>query len=1316
MKKARTLNVRWQKSMKEQIQDLPAFDKIEREVKRCIKKLVIELNRNLKALHMRKIILPFILLLINMGLFAQAEFPAVMENPEITGQNKTAPHSTFVPFENEEEALLLNNDESRYYQSLNGMWKFNWVRNPADRPQDFYKPGFDASGWDDIPVPSNWELQGYGVPIYVNQSYEWTSEPNPPYVPHDYNPVGSYRTSFVVPDHWNGRKVFIHFGAVKSAFYIWVNGKKAGFSKGSKTPAEWDITEFLTKGENTLALQVFRWSDGSFLECQDFWRISGIERDVFLYSSPKVFIRDFFANPTLTTNYMDGILKLNIEVRKDKGEKSDYGIQIKLIDTEGKAITEMEGTLDFDKSNNAFFDVSNTIPNPLKWTAETPNLYGLFISLTKDGETIETVKSKVGFRTSEIKNGQLLMNGKAVLLKGINRHEHDPVKGHVVSRELMLKDITLMKQNNINTVRTSHYPNDPYWYELCDKYGLYVIDEANIESHGMGYGKRSLAKDSLWGNAHLDRIQRMVERDKNHPSIIIWSMGNEAGDGINFTKAYKWIHQRDNSRPVHYERALLGPNTDIYCPMYPSIDYIERYGKEQQERPLIMCEYAHAMGNSTGNLQDYWNVIEKYDQLQGGSVWDWVDQGLLKTDSNGIKFYAYGGDFGPNGTPSDGNFCINGLIAPDRFEHPALAEVKKVYQYIQFKSVRNNHAVEIKNRYDFIDLKNVKIVWEIQVDNKVIKEGMLENLSIAPRESMTVMLLPLEMRVKPGVEYFLNLKAVTKEETGLIPGGFQIASEQFALPSMRETSPFITDNMSSLKTAEHENTLLVSGNNFKISFDKEMGKITSYEFAGEQLIQSGPRPNFWRAPTDNDFGNGMDTRCKDWKEESWSKDIERVNVVQRGNDEIQIDVSANMNKTNAKINTSYRIFGNGDIHVEEYLIPNPPKKRSGDYLVKNKSGKAMKFSREEPVLLELPSLGKEDLNAFSLQVSLKADEFTRKNAIWVNELWAPGTLHLEFRNGTLCFFLNDADYQYFDYGFETGETYNITLVYDAEAKYLKLYINSQLTEVKSVGTTVPLKIEGKSYVGSYVNENRMFLGTFDNFRVWSKALSEEEISAIKPNKLPKEKENLIFSFSFEEMKNKTIPGNVNNIDILLIEKELNMPELPRFGMTMKVPGQFSNLTWFGRGPQENYADRKTAAFVDEYKSTVEEQYYPYIRPQETGYKTDTRWLALQNKEGKGLMITCDSLFCFSALDFTIGDLDQGTKQNYRHTNDLKPRDFVSLNIDYGQTGLGGDNSWGARAHPQYTLNYGEYKYSYTIRPLKRKVDLMGLSKKRFKVD
>ncbi|MBC8487324.1 MAG: DUF4981 domain-containing protein [Bacteroidetes bacterium] len=708
------------------------------------------------------------------------------------------------------------------------------------------------------------------------------------------------------------------------------------------------------------------------------------------------------------------------------------------------------------------------------------------------------------------------------MLKGVNRHEHDPVAGHVISKESILQDITLMKQNNINTVRTSHYPNDPYWYELCDKYGLYVIDEANIESHGIGYGENSLAKDTVWMDAHLDRVKRMVERDKNHPSIIIWSMGNEAGDGVNFSACYKWIHDRDSTRPVHYERALLGTNTDIYCPMYASIGYIEKYASMPQERPLILCEYAHAMGNSTGNLQDYWDVIEKYDQLQGGSIWDWVDQGLLKKDTNGVDYFAYGGDFGPKDVPSDGNFCINGIVAPDRTAHPALAEVKKVYQYVQFRPVMNGYAIEIKNMYDFINLKNLKLFWEIKADNKTVKEGWLEDMDIAPHQTKTIMLLPHEFRVIAGIEYFLNLSMRTTFETYLIPKEFEIASEQIALPSQRKTELFLTDNFSVLKVAENENFVDIIANNFRISFDKDFGRICSYKYYEDELIKTGPVPNFWRAPTDNDFGNGMEKRCNIWKTASKQKDIEKFSVKKKGKDEVQVEIIKRFEEAQANNVSTYRIFGNGDIEITNHFIPYQNKERQREHMVEN---------------------------------------------------------HVE-----------------------------------------------------------------------------------------------------------------------------------------LIEKELEIPELPRFGMNLEIPGSFSNLTWFGRGPHENYRDRKTSAFTGYYESTVADQYFPYIRPQENGYKTDVRWLALQDNEGKGVMFVTDSLISFSALNYTIEDIDQGTKKNYRHTNDLSPRDFISLNIDCGQTGVGGDDSWGARPHPEYTLKYGEYKYTYIIRPLRRKTDLMDLSKKRFKMD
>ena len=1262
---------------------------------------------------MKKLILLSLLVSSNF-LFSQIDFLKDIENPRMVGQNKVAPHSCFVPFPDERSAAKLTNEESPFYMSLNGTWKFNRVRNPADRPADFMNPEVNISHWDNIPVPSNWEPEGYGVPIYVNQPYEWTDDPIPPYIPHEYNPVGSYRRSFIIPEEWTDKEVFIHFGAVKSAFYIWINGRYVGYSQGSKTPAEWNISEFLQPGENIVALQVFRWSDGSYLECQDFWRISGIERDVFLYSTPKVFISDFFANAGLTNDYNDGLLDLNVKVENMSGETDGFSVVAEIVADSGKRIFAKTGKLNFTSAGIAFVNMRDTIESILQWTAEIPHLYTLMISLRKNGKTIETVKHNIGFRTSEIKSGQLLVNGIPVLLKGVNRHEHDPVTGHVISRESMLQDIKLMKQNNINTVRTSHYPDDPYWYELCDKYGLYVIDEANIESHGMGYGARSLAKDTTWMEAHLDRIKRMVERDKNHPSVIIWSMGNEAGDGVNFSACYKWIHERDPSRPVHYERAGTGPNTDIYCPMYPSIGYIEKYAQKPQEKPLIMCEYAHAMGNSTGNLQDYWDIIERYDQLQGGSIWDWVDQGLLKTDENGVEYYAYGGDFGPEDVPGDGNFCINGIVAPDRQPHPALAEVKKVYQYIRFNpEILPGSEIKIQNMFDFINLDRFNIYWEITGDGAELAKGVIAQPDVPAQKTMRFKLPLITIRLSPGFEYFVTFIVKTVFETDLVPANFEIASAQIPLYSLRKTEPFLTDNFSVLKVVENMGEVDIVANNFKIGFNREFGTMTSYEFYEDTLITGGPQMNFWRAPTDNDFGNGMDKRCSVWKEESKPKKAEKFSVNQVGNDEVKIEVVYNLEKANAKVKTSYRVFGNGDVQVNNHLLPNPEKERKRDYFIKSSPGKenAVRFSPEEPIMLKVPALDTASLDRFTLRTDFLVYDFGNKNAVWENHHWSPGTLHLEFRNGTLCFFLYGTDYIYFDYDFKPGEKYDLAIVYDARNKFLNLYIDEKLEESKSLGSASGLNINSETYIGGYPHENRFFAGEMDNFKLWNRALNEDEFTSGMEIT-----DGLIVSFDFEEVNDSIILSKVNNIAAVLIEKDKEMPELPRFGTKIELPGKYTDLTWYGRGPHENYWDRNTSAFIGEYRSTVHEQYYPYIRPQENGYKTDTRWLALQDSTGEGVMFIGEPLIGFSALNYSIDDLDQGTKQNYRHTNDLVAKDKVYLNVDYKQTGVGGDNSWGARPHPEYTLNYGEYEYSYIIRPLRRKTALMDLSKKLFKMD
>ena len=859
-----------------------------------------------------------------------------IENPGMFNQNKEAAHATFMPFRSIDEALTKKRNESPYYKSLSGVWKFNWVRKPADRPRDFYKIDFDVSAWDDIPVPANWELEGYGVPIYVNHQYEFADykapvsdeiefidriyPKNPGQVPQNYNPVGSYRRRFTIPENWDGRQIFIQFGAVKSAMYIWVNGKKVGYSQGSKTPAEWDITEYLKKGENTLAVEVYRWSDGSYLECQDFWRISGIERDVYLYSTPKVRIRDFFVHADLDSKYENGIFSLDVALKNhvSKLRSGNYEVEYQLVDKQGEILALDSQKALINKKSELNLKFRKEISKPNKWTAETPNLYTLFISLkNKKGNTVEVLTSKVGFRKVEIKDAVFYINGVATLIKGVNRHEHDQFKGHVVSEEGMLKEIALMKQFNINAVRNSHYPCDERFYELCDQYGLYITDEANIESHGMYYGKHSLAKNSEWKEAHLDRNIRMVERDKNHPSVIVWSMGNEAGDGDNFTAVYKWIKERDPSRPIHYERAIMGPNTDLYCPQYPGVKHLKAYAAKKQSLPMIISEYSHAMGNSTGNLVDLWDVIydENNTQLQGGYIWDWIDQALVKKDENGIDFWAYGGDYGPHGMPSDNNFLVNGIISADYTPHPAMWEVKYAYQNVRFYPINLNEGhFLIKNVHDFIDLKNYQIKWKLSANGKVLNSGMLDDFNLKAQTSKEVKLPISEINAEAGVEYFVDFSVVMAIDQPFKPKGFEVAHDQFQLPfSIAPVKAEISN--SKLKLKESSEILSILADKFKITFDKSTGILNSYKIGGVELIQKGLSLNFWRAPNDNDKGSNMIERLGIWREVSNSPELIDFVSSQAKSSEINVKVKYNLPQIKSIQSVTYRISGDGKIEI-----------------------------------------------------------------------------------------------------------------------------------------------------------------------------------------------------------------------------------------------------------------------------------------------------------------------------------------------------------------------------------------------------------------
>ena len=1014
--------------------------------------------------------------------------PEDWENPRLLGVNTEAPRATFVPFPDAAAALRLGPKESPRYLSLNGPWKFHWSPRPATRPLDFWKLSADVGGWKEIPVPSNWMFQGFDIPIYVNGSYEFARNPRPPFVPHDHNPVGSYRRSFTLPKDWAGMDVYLQFGAVKSFFYVWVNGEKVGLSKDSKTPAEWNITPYLRPGENVLAAEVYRWSDGSYLECQDFWRLAGIERDVYLYAAPKVHIRDFEVRAGLDGTYRTGELEVTAELAGLASTDSSIGtVTLTLWDPSGKKVLAAKdlAVANLGDAGPARVRFKSDLAAVARWSAETPDLYRLVLELRDaSGKTLEAVTSKVGFRTSEIKNGQLLVNGAAILLKGVNRHEHDPYTGHVISEESMRRDIELMKQSNINAVRTCHYPDDPRWYELCDEYGLYLVDEANIESHGMGYGPESLAKDPEWGPAHLDRVVRMVERDKNHPSVIIWSLGNEAGDGVNFENAYAWLKKRDPTRPVQYERADLRAHTDIYCPMYESIENMVKYASKRQDRPLIQCEYAHSMGNSTGNLQDYWDAIESHDQLQGGFIWDWVDQGYAAKNAKGEFFWAFGGDYGPADVPSDLNFCCNGLVAPDRTPHPALFEVKKVYQHVKFRALDLAAGkIELSNRYDFIALDRFDLDWQVVADGRTVGSGTIERLAGAPRAAAVVR-IPLSGLLKSGAEYFLNLSLRTREASPGLPKGHVAAAEQLPLRPAAEPSREAVP-ASPLAVDDGPRFIRVVGRDFVLRFDRLTGSLDSFVYGGRELLASGLEPNFWRAPTDNDFGNGMPRRLAVWRQAGLYRNLRSLEARGNGPGRVMVTVEYGLARGAAAQTLEYAIDGDGHMAVTAKLT---------------------------------------------------------------------------------------------------------------------------------------------------------------------------------------------------------------------IQAGAKLPELPRVGLKMAMPGDFDKLLWYGRGPFESYRDRKSAAFVGLYETTAGEP-FPYVSPQEYGNRTDTRWVAVRDAAGWGLLVAGDPILEFSAHPYWPEDLTQESRGSM-HPPEVQKRDFVCLTLDHAQMGVGGDDSWGERVHPQYTLPAKGYSYTFRLQPLK----------------
>ena len=1012
------------------------------------------------------------------------------ENFDVLHINRLPSAANFMGYPTKELALQGDKSQSPYFQSLNGTWKFHFVPRSDERPMDFFQKGYDVSGWDDIKVPSNWELQGFGYPFYVGSGYG--IKKNPPLIAVENSPVGSYRRTFTIPAHWNKRQIILYFGGVASAFYVWVNGEKVGYSQDSKTPSEFDITPYVKQGENEIAVQVFKFSDGYYLEDQDYWRFAGIQRDVYVYARSETHVRDYEVVTDLDGEYKNADFHLFVELGKaGEGKIKGAEVEVSLLDKAGKSIYNERKRWNAAGRELHF---KKEVREPLLWSAEKPNLYRLLIALRVNGKPEQYISQYIGFRKSEIKHAQLLVNGKPVYIKGVNRHEHDPYNGHVVDEASMLRDIQLMKENNINSVRTSHYPNDPRWYELCDIYGMYVVDEANIESHGMGYKPdQCLANQPEWEKAFIDRTERMFERDKNHPCVIIWSLGNETGEGCNFAATYKWVHANDRSqRPVHSEDGIKGPYTDIFCPMYKKIDVLINHSLYLPTKPLILCEYAHAMGNSQGGFKEYWDLIRKYPKYQGGFIWDFVDQSIRWTGKNGKMIYAYAGDFNRMDDSGDKNFCNNGLISPDRKPNPHAYEVQYFYQNIwTTPGDLAKGEIKVYNENFFRDLSAYALEWEVLKDGKAIRSGRIENLNVAPHQTASVK-LDLGKTCQCG-EWLLNVKYIQKNREGLIPAGFVVAKDQLVLnpykaPAMElknvaETNQQVVEPQINPNYPDY---ITVEGDGFYLEFSKRNGYLDRYDVNGVSMLKEGEAltPNFWRAPTDNDFGAGLQNKYAAWK--------------------------------------------------------NP---------------------------------------------GIKLTDF--------------------------------------NYKVENGQAI-VNSAYDLKEVSAKLYLTYQINNQGAVKVTQKM----------------------------------------------------------------------------VADKNAKVSPMFRFGMQMVMPKSFEKISYYGRGPIENYSDRNHCTDLGIYNQNVSDQFYPYIRPQENGNKTDIRWWKQVNMAGNGLMFVAEAPFSASALHYTIASLDDGTEKKQSHSFEVEEVDLTNLLIDKAQMGLGCVNSWGALPEDKYMLPYGDYEFTFIMTPVK----------------
>ncbi|MFI0259707.1 glycoside hydrolase family 2 TIM barrel-domain containing protein [Streptomyces sp. NPDC017056] len=1014
--------------------------------------------------------------------------------PRIFQVNREPARARLVPYGDTGSALTGRFTESPYYRSLNGSWRFHWSKNPDERPRHFFAPRYDDSAWGRITVPSNWEIEGYPEPIYLNVKYPWIGyeDPRPPHVPHGFNPVGSYRRTFTVPGSWDGRHTLLSFQGVKSAFFVWVNGERVGYSEDSYTPAEFDITERLRPGTNVLAVEVYRWSDGSWLEDQDMIDLSGIFRDVYLYSIAPVHLQDLHVRTTLDAAHRDAELTVAATVRnRGAAAAGEHRLRAELYDGRGRPAlpSPLTATVRFTGGPDATVAPTATVRAPDLWSAETPHLYTLVLTLTDPaGRTVDVQGTRIGFRSVTYGPGQLTVNGRPVVFRGVNRHETDPDHGQAVPEERMLQDIRIMKQHNINAVRTSHYPGDPRWLDLCDEYGLYVVGEANLETHGV----RDWLPGSLpaWTGACLDRMRSMVERDKNHPSVVVWSLGNEAGRGLTFRAMADWTRRRDPSRPVHYEG--MNAVADIESRMYSTPEEVERYGKSGNPKPFILCEYAHSMGNSTGNFQEYWDVFERYPNLHGGFIWDFVDQAIrLPVPGDPKRTYlSYGGDWHP-GYPTDWNFSCNGIVSADRVLHPAIHEVKKVYQAIRTAAADlAAGTVRITNRQLFLGLDAYELRWEVTRDGERVQHGTLPAPEAAPGQDATVR-IPFSRpeRPEPGAEYWLNLSFVLRHATSWADAGHSVAAEQLALP-WRAPAPAEPSaaGLPPLDLAESDRAVTVRGRGLELVLDKATGTLSAYRHRGRALLTGGPVPNFWRGPTDNDIGRGAQKSLRTWREAGAKRTVTGVRATRTSASEVTVEVTATLPTAPAasRWDTVFTVRGDGEVRVRHTLTPGA-----------------------------------------------------------------------------------------------------------------------------------------------------------------------------------------------------------------------GLPDLPLVGALLTVPAGLETFAWYGRGPHENYWDRRTSAFVGRYRSSVDAQLGPYVRPQQTGNVTDVRSASLTGRDGAGLAVSAEPgdgapLLELSALHYTPFDLES---ERHEHPYELKRRAETALGVNHRQTGVGGNDSWGAPPLDKYLLRADRpYSYAYRLRP------------------